>query len=441
MRRTLLAAAAVLLAGCGGEAEPRNLLLISVDTLRPDLLGAYGYERSTSPAIDALAEEGVLFEDVMSPSPWTLPAHASLLTGVYPSRHGMKGHEARLPARLDTLASVLGDRGFRTAAVVNSHYVSAKYGLDRGFQDFHYVREAIGRVAPSEVGERARAWLRVRAAEPFFLFLHYYDVHSDYASLPRYERRFVRPYEGPANGTTGQLLRYREGEIELDPADARHLKDLYAAGIRQLDDGLARLRRTLEEEGLLERTLVVLTSDHGEEFLEHGGVLHGRKQHVESVRIPLVLRGPGLPEGRRIPTPASLVDVMPTLLSLLGVSSPPALDGRNLSPLFGDAPTEGLRGRFLFGEADHNNAEHDVTRAVRRGSFKLIYNRLSGRSELFDLAEDPGETRDVKAQQPEAARRLRAVLGRFLERETLPGEKAPALTPDERERLEALGYL
>jgi arylsulfatase A-like enzyme len=434
-----VAAAGTVLA-CGGGPEPRNLLLVSIDTLRADVLGAYGSERDTSPAMDSLAAEGILFDNVLAPSPWTLPSHASLLTGLYPSRHGVKTARNRLPGDLDTLATVLRTYGFRTAAVVNAYYLSRKYGFDRGFQDFVYVQESPGSAEPSQVEDQALRWIAEHAQEPFFLFLHYYDVHSDYRSLPRYERRFTRPYEGPADGSTRQLVRHRSGEIELGEDDAEHLKDLYAASVRQMDDGLARLRRGLEQRGLLERTVVVLTSDHGEEFLEHGGVLHGRTQYEEVVRVPLLLRAPGLPAGLRLETPVSL-DVMPTVLSLLELPVPPALDGRNLAPLWSGAAAGDLRARFLFGEADHRNVRPDRTRAVRQGGFKLVHDRLTGESRLFDLVDDPGETHDVKDRHPEVQRRMRAALQDFMEREAPTAGEVPEPTPAERRRLEALGYL
>jgi arylsulfatase A-like enzyme len=444
--RPWAAAAALGLAACGAggakHASPRPdiVVLVSIDTLRADHLGCYGYTRNTSPTLDRLAAEGTLFEDAMTPAPWTLPAHASLLTGLYPSRHGVKAFGQSLPARVETLAQLLGRQGRITAAVVNSHLLGPRSALDRGFREFSYVEEVAPQREPTRrVVDQAISWLRRYRDEKLFLFVHSYDVHSDYKAEERYEREFARPYQGRADGTSRQLMAFREGKLPLGREDAPHLMDLYDAGIRQTDDEIARLVAALRSEGMLERTLLVITSDHGEEFFEHGGILHGRTQYQEVVRVPLLLRGPGIPKALRIATLASLLDVMPTLLASLGVAVPPGLDGENLLGLFASAPGS-LGARVLFGEADHVNAQPDITRAVRRGSFKLVYDRLSDRRQLFDLARDPGESADVQGRQGPELAELDEQLRRFL---AIRGESsAPAkLSPAEIEKLRSLGYI
>ncbi len=418
---------------------PRIVILVSVDTLRADHLGLYGYDRPTSPTIDALAEGGVIFEDVTSPSPWTLPAHGSMLTGLYPSRHGLKSHEQYLPSRLPTLGSILSSNGWATAAVVNSHNLGPNFGLDRGFQQYRYVEETADRIEPTTpVTEQAMAWLGESRPQPFFLFIHYYDVHTDYRSLPEYEKTFAEPYEGIADGTTAQLAAFRGGKITLDENDARHLINLYDAGIRQMDDELGRLLTFLEKEGLWKETLLVLTSDHGEEFGEHGDYLHGRSQFQEVVRVPLLFAGPSVTGPRKIQTPVSLVDLVPTLLDLVGIEIPGGLDGVSLLSSIEEG--ESIGERFLFGEADHNNVEHDMTRAVRRRDLKLHYNRVTRAHQLFDLGEDPQEHRDVSGERDGVAQEMLAELRRFMEVE---GAKAPrrVLSPEEIEKLRSLGYI
>jgi arylsulfatase A-like enzyme len=438
-----LASLIVGLALCACSPEPpRNLVLISIDTLRADFLGTYGYERETSPTLDALASGGVVFESAMSAAPWTLPSHASLLTGLYPSRHGARGEDTALAAPVRTLAQLFADAGFETAAFVNSYYLSERYGFDRGFASFRYAPEFADKVGSSPIGDRAIGWLGRERREPFFLFLHFYDVHSSYRPLPYYARRLVRPYQGRANGSTRQLLAFRRGLFEIGEEDARHLADLYAAEILQLDDVLARVLQALDADGLRDRTLIVVTSDHGEEFLEHGGVAHGRTQYQELLRVPLILNGPGVANGVRIAEPVSLVDVLPTLAGIFGLAVPPDLDGADLSPLWRGRAPEALVERSLFGEADHNNAQPDLLRAVRRGRFKLVLDRASGETELYDLERDPGETRDASADAPEVASRLRAELDAFLARRPDHTPQAlPGLADQERRGLEALGYL
>lgn len=435
----LLAAALLLLGSACTPQGPKNLVLVSIDTLRAGLLGCYGYERPTSPTLDALAARGVLFERAMATAPWTLPSHASLLSGLYPSRHGVRRAGAVLPEDVRPWAARLREHGFATAAVVNSRWLGDDSGLERGFDDFLRVDDAVDRREPSAVGGLAEGWLSENRREPFFLFVHFYDVHSNYWSLPRYEEEFLRPYRGPLDGSTAQLRAVRDGRLELGKADVRHLIDRYAAGIRQLDDVLAHLVAVLREEGLLESTLLILTSDHGEEFLDHGDVMHGRTQFQEVMHVPLLFVGPALPAGVRVREPVSLVDVMPTAFAVLGQPVPRGLDGLDLSPLW-QRPGASLGERFLFGEADWRNDEDDVTRSVRSGRWKLVFDRRTGERRLYDLGRDPRERRDVQAEHPELAQRLHAELEQFMReaRETPPPAE---LSPEEIERLEELGYL
>jgi arylsulfatase A-like enzyme len=436
-----LIAVALSIAPRGASPRVERVILISIDTLRAGHLGAYGYARPTSPAIDALAARGVLFQNASTPSPWTYPAHASLFTGLYPGRHGLKNLDRFLPASLPTLASVLGRAGWTTAAVVNSEILGPRFGLDRGFREFLYVEQVAAQRAPTtRVVDQALEWAKRYRDRKLFLFVHTEDVSSDYASQPKWERQFVRPYSGPADGTTEQLVSVRQGKATLTAADARHLVDLYDAGIRQTDAEIGRLLDGLRASGVLEGSLILLTSDHGEEFLEHGGVLHGRTQFEEVVRVPLIVAGPGVAKGSRVPVPVSLIDVMPTLLATLGVTAPEALDGEDLTPLFSGRAAPRAEGRFLFGEADQNNPQLDITRAVRHGADKLHFDRMTHRASLYDLKADPAELRDLAADRPEVVRELRQHIDRFMRIQPLVGESI-ALTPAEIEKLRSLGYI
>jgi len=439
------------LAACGTEAEPastaepgaadaaapRSLILISIDTLRADRLGCYGEERPTSPHLDRLAAEGVLFEDAMTTSPWTLPSHASLLTGRYPSRHGMLYYTHKLASDVPVVAESFQAAGFATACVVNTLYLSKRYGLQAGFRDFAMFDglQTTEMREPSPVAENATHWIREHADEPFFAFLHFYDVHSTYASEARFEEELVAPTTSEAEGTTRFLMEVRDGTASFDERDADHVEDLYVAGIRQMDEVLGRLIAFLDEEGLADETVLVVTADHGEEFLEHGGVMHGTNHFQELMHVPLILRGPGLPAGVRVSTPVSLVDVVPTLLALFDLP-PLASDGLDLSPLWRG---ESIGDRLLFGEADQNNEEPDTLRSIRHGKWKYVYNRLTGEAELYDLEADPLELSDVIASHPKRAKRYSTELARHLEG-TIVGEPAAVFTDEERASIEALGY-
>jgi arylsulfatase A-like enzyme len=293
---------------------------------------------------------------------------------------------------------------------------------------------------PSDVFRRAVDWLGGHPGEPWFLYVHTFEAHSDYASLPRTEEIFTGPYRGRADGSTGQLIRLLNGRFSLDEAGLRHVIDLYAAGIRQADDELGRLIRFLEERGELDRTLLIVLADHGEEFLEHGGVLHGRTLFEELVRIPLIIRGPGARGGLRPAEPVSIVDVLPTVLGLLDLPAPPGLDGIDLRGAWRKGDSRALLGRSLFGESDPNDRNAVASRSVRSGRFKLVYDRREGRRALYDLAGDPGETADASGRYPAMAESLAAALTEYDSR-NVPGVELPEVEEKVRERLRGLGYL
>jgi len=441
---SLLLAVALLAAGCGAP-RPRNLLLISLDTLRADHLGCYGYPRPTSPFLDQLASRGVLFEQAWATSPWTLPSHASLFTGLYPSQHGVVNNHVGLPPELPTLAEVMRERSFATAGFVSGIFLGPRFGLGRGFDRYVVIptRAQEGGTATSlsatrRVSEGGLAWLAEQAHRPFFLFLHYFDIHSDYRPEPRFAALFAGPYHGPVDGTSRQLREFLRGQIEFDAADRAHLVDLYDAEIRQLDEALKQLFEELHERGELAHTLVVVTADHGEEFFEHGGVFHGRTQYQEMLRVPLILSGPGIPAGVRIDRPVSLVDLPPTLLALLGAGDGPAVSGRDLAPLW-KSPGAAWPERELFAEANHTREGGTPQRAVLRDGWKLVLHG-NGEHELFELSADPGERVNRASAEPQRTAdltsRLTSGLGSVRNAPALP-----ELNPAMRMQLEALGYV
>ena len=455
-RFAALTAVLAVLCACSGapaSARPRNAILISIDTLRPDHLGCYGHARATSPTLDELSARGVRFDDVTAAAPWTLPAHATMLTGLYANHHGVKSHETRLAADVITLAEEFRDNGFQTFAVVNTHNVGApQYQLDQGFgENFRYIVEneedpRTLKVRTFNSGDTvvstAKEFLRARDEDrPFFLFLHFYDVHTDFTPRSEYREQFVGPYSGKLTGSTMQLAETRALGRTLDEADVRWLREMYDAEIRQLDDLLARFFAFLDAEGLEDETLFAVTSDHGEEFQEHGGLLHGRTQYQEVLRIPLLLAGPGLPAGTVVSTPVHAVDLAPTLLAVMGIPSRQARDGLDLTPAWSGGT---LPERLLFGEADHNNvvdglAVIDVKKMVRRGGTKLLFDVQSRALELYDLARDPLEREDLGRARSADAAALQLELERFLAG-AVAGEPVPPLSDEERRLLEALGY-
>ena len=332
--------------------------------------------------------------------------------------------------------------------MVNSHYVSQRYGFHRGFDDFTYVEESADMRVPSSVWHKALTWLSKHDANPFFLFLHCMDVHSDYASMPCYEKQFVRPYDGIADGTTKQLLSFRRGQVQLDQADAEHLIDLYDAGIRQMDDQIAQLLQFLESKKLLNNSVIIITSDHGEEFLDHGGVLHTQTQYQELIHVPLIMCGLGIPQSKRLKNMVSHVDVMPTILSMLNIRPPTSLDGFDLCHLWQESDSK-LPQRYIFAEGSAartvplgRDIRHDTKRAVRHPRYKLHYDILAliKKTQLYDLQDDPQEKIDVASEHPSLLDSMVLQLKSFMNVSKM-GTLLPPLSPEEVQRLKSLGYL
>jgi arylsulfatase A-like enzyme len=411
--------------------KARGVLLVSIDTLRRDHVGAYGYARPTTPRLDALAREGLLADDAVSTSSWTLPAHVSLLTSLDPGAHGGVDMEHGFDGRVPTLAEALRQAGFATQAVSSHLYVSAVYGLDRGFDhlDFHQDRKA------TDVADRAVDLLDRHGDRPFFLFLHFYDPHWHYDPPAATRAMFERPYRGDVTGLWQDFSK-RE---RVSPADVDHLLDLYDGEIRYADDEVGRVLDHLKARGLDRSTLVVVTSDHGEEFQEHGSWEHQKTLYEEVVRIPLVVHGPGVP-ARREPAQVSLLDVAPTVLAWAGLPAWPHAAGRSLLTSPG--------AREAYGETDHtDDGTHKLFLRGAQGRWKAIVSlsradRTVRATEWYDLASDPAEQRPA-APPPDVAEALRRrAVGRWQQGRaaSAPG-KAVALTPEQRDRLRALGYV
>jgi arylsulfatase A-like enzyme len=327
-------------AGCRRQAAPaRNVLLISIDSLRADHLGCYGSARDTSPRLDALAAGGTRFAHVYAPSSWTLPSHATLLTGVSQRRHGAVTPRRRIAAGLPTLATRLGAAGFRTRGVHSGPFLGAVYGFDRGFETYESCQshgEETGLVAnlrshSDETNPCLRKtftrWVtEAKANERHFWFVHMWDPHYDYIPPARYVRRFDPDYHGRLDGRRI----WREGFPKTaSQRDIAHLLARYDGEIRYTDDTIAAMLQDLERAGLLADTLVVVTADHGDEFREHGGKGHYKTVFAEVLAVPLILAGPGVPRGRVVDAPVGLADVAPTILALAGVPGA-EMDGESL---------------------------------------------------------------------------------------------------------------
>jgi arylsulfatase A-like enzyme len=451
-------ALALLLPGCGERAPvlptPRGICLIVLDTLRADGLSVYGNPRDTSPAIDALAARGVLFENAVSHASWTLPSFIGLLSARYPSRRVFSGGKLQA-SLLDTLRAA----GWNTAAFTEGGYVSRHFGMDRGFERFQEEegktrlalapRPTQGSGTIERTFDAAIGWLREPHPQPFFLMVHTYEIHFPY-------RR--RDYtEGLSSGALGptyeekQRLAIRKGALRVGDEERTYVRALYDGGVRSADAQVQRLLDALQETGLTDDTVVVVTADHGEDL---GGRdpralgEHGHQLYDELLRVPLMVAYPraGWP-ARRIAAQVRLVDVMPTLLELAGVAAPPGLAGASLLPVLSGQETTP---RLAYAELRRSPWNEHPRAAVRDVRHKLIANlapRGAGWSEVefYDLSRDPGERENLVGIHHEA---LDALGQRLDEQRAALREEGGLQVPAEqdlpaalRERLEALGYV
>jgi choline-sulfatase len=427
----VLAAALPLAAAAEPPVPVRRVLLVTIDTLRADHVGAYGGPVPT-PAIDALAREGLLLLEACTPTPSTGPAHASLFTGLYPWRHHVLDNAVPLPDELPRLAGWMGAAGFSTAAFVSSYIVHERFGFGRGFEVYSFTPTEgyTWRGRPRErfwtrgqvVVEAAMSWITAHAGERFFVWVHLFDPHSPYA--PPADFRFSE--DAPVS-----LEAKRIPPGVRDASELAALIRAYRGEVSYADAQVGRLVERLRILGLLDATAVIVSSDHGEGLGDHGLLEHGANLHDELVRVPLVLRAPGLPRGRRLTGSAQLEDLAPTILTLAGVAVPPGLDGLDLGPWLAGREERSPRAAVL-GRRKHYRGQPD--RFFLRDWPRKWIGDSSGRGRAFELEEDPLEQAgSVRAELPEALRRAVEVP------DAAPAEP-PVLDEEARRALEALGY-
>ncbi|MGD9902860.1 MAG: sulfatase-like hydrolase/transferase [Vicinamibacterales bacterium] len=401
-----------------GAASRLNVLLVTLDTTRADRLGAYGFSGVQTPVLDRLAADGVVFERAVTSAPLTLPAHTSIMTGLYPPRHGVRDNGGFFVSQdTVTLAETLKGQGYRTGAFVGAYVLDSRWGLDQGFDtyvdDFDlsaYESPTLATVERpgNEVVDRATAWLETALpAAPFFAWVHFYDPHS--------------PYRAP------------------EPYGSVYVRQPYLGEIAFVDAQIGRLVSYLAERGLAERTLVVVVGDHGESLGEHGEGTHGFFLYESTTRVPLIVRVPGSGLApRRVPTVVRTVDIVPTLLDVLGLPPADRIDGRSLAPLMrGEATDLGLQ---AYAEAFYPRLHFGWSEllSLHAGGVKYI---AAPRPEVYDLAADPAESRNLFDQRRDEAEQAIVSL-RALERVAAAGAPQPAAVDAEtRRRLTALGYV
>jgi arylsulfatase A-like enzyme len=463
-----------------------NIVLVVLDTVRAGNVSGYGYGRPTSPELDRLATEGALFLDATSPSTWSLPSHASLFTGVYPSSHGAHGEHRYLDARYPTLAQVLDRHGYETFCITANPWISDGLGLTRGFawQDtslreqggagvgFSFIHRLLDRLGLQDadkggeaVAESFERWTRERPApggRPAFVFLNFIEAHFPYHVLPRDSLfRFTDRSYDDLRSISLDLMGQQFGGKGRTVAEAGGpAKDMYDGGVAYSSQLLARVTDALKAKGMLDQTVLVVLADHGELLGERGEFFgHGPTLYQESVGVPLLVRyPPRIPAGSRVTQPVSTLGVFATVLDLAGIEAPQTLQVGSLVPLArGESKSGGgpiLSELHVSPELRPQAARRDPQmhydrryRLLREGSFKLI-ETSKGETYFYDLSSDPGETHDLAAERPAEVSAMQASLAK-VEREiglpaldaplTANGE-SPELDPATREHLRALGY-
>jgi arylsulfatase A-like enzyme len=474
----VFALGSTLLAGCGPGSRP-NIVLVVIDTARADRFTFDGYARQTSPEIAALASQGAIYSQAWTPAPWTLPAHSSLFTGLFPSSHGADSGHLRLDQEFRTLAESLQDSGYRTLGYVANPWAGRQYGLDQGFETYEEFwrktdkermeREDAGAAELNGRVDRFLAWRQDNPAareQPFFIFINYLEPHLPYNPPEPWRSRLLSP--GADGAAVERLRRFKHpDEVKyvlglggLREGDLGILSDLYDGEISYIDGKVGELAGFLRTRGLLDRTVLVITSDHGEAIGDHGFLDHKMSVFQELLKIPLVVRYPSAVEpGQRIAEPVMLQDLYPTLLGLAGA---PVENGQDrgdrreslVLPGIRGLRREGVRsmpgrgeegppagGPVLVGEFArpiqfleiiqerfpdvHIGPWDRALVAYRFGAEKLHWSS-DGRHRLYDLARDPMETTDLAAERPDRVRALAAQVESWLRR---PGARPPYRLP------------
>ncbi|MHC4942627.1 MAG: sulfatase [Planctomycetota bacterium] len=489
------------------EGEPPNIILISIDTLRHDHLGYAGHApegKSPSPCIDAMAGKGTVFTHAVSTSSWTLPGHYALITGLPDELHEMYDDLMPLNPKVKSMAQYLKKQGYVTGGFYSGPYLHDFFKFHRGFDiyescmssetmydvlDFKGDRmsreETDNLVKEKEVAshleitskavvERSAWFARSNKRKPFFLFMHFFDVHNDFIPPAPFNKKYNRGYEGWVNGYG--VVRDPRINPDMDPKDLRQLKALYDGEISWVDHNLEWFFEEIQkaDPDILENTLVVFTADHGEEFFEHGRMGHRWNVYGESIRIPLFIHGPGLPEGKRIDDPVRIYDIYPTVVDLAGLPAPEGVYGRSLAPLIrGEKMTsEPVVSELTFipsSQLGIDDVYHKFY-AFQLEDLKLVgfevrewtkENRLDftgdvkeKRLEVYNVREDPGEEVDLAEKDPKLPEQLLSRYYQELERmkkhyrlihgkDASQGKGLSAVEMPEhiRKQLEALGYL
>jgi len=440
IRKGIVAALATIVCGCGGGSPPDpplSLLLITVDTLRPDRLGCYGNEGARTPSIDALAVTGAIVAGAATSIPATIPSLSSLHSSSPPSKQGLFGNRDVLSPDATTLAETLRDAGYATEAIAYG-IPSQGRGLEQGFLRFNGASPdegtlpSVGFGDASEVAERFAGWIADPPAGPFFLWVHFWDPHQDYTPPAEYAALFGGRRDGYSK--MAQFSDVFHGTVDLPPGEVANSLALYDGEIAYVDEKIGAILDAVDRAGLTGRTVVAFAADHGEDFYEHHRYIgHGRFLCESAIRIPMILAGPNVAPGGVVDGPVRIIDLAPTLLRLLGVERPAAFRGRSFAGSLSGGTVQSPGPVFSLLE--------DGSMMVRTDRWKLAVHRQTSTVELYDFASDPGERVNLEAVEDSTGKALEGELRKWA-LTFADKAAAPRKLPKEfEERLRALGYI
>jgi arylsulfatase A-like enzyme len=458
----------------GTDRSMPNIILITIDTLRSDFLGCYGNDSISTPEIDRLAEEGVLFERCQSPVPITLPSHASILSATYPLTHGLRNNGSmRLSPSISFLAEVLSERGYLTAAFVSSFVLDARFGLNSGFDCYEdrfsnlllsllnapvsklSVSPVLRRVNLSglntywrrgnETVERVVDWLEKDPESPCFLWVHLFDPHDPLCPPPPFDTMYLDdslPVEMRERIERGEFVRPHRGKVkDMTLEEKKIVTALYKGEVSFTDRQVGILLRQCAARGLLDNAIVVLTSDHGQSLFEHDFFGHAEYIYEQTLSIPLIFMKEGtISGGRRVSTMTESLDIAPTILAMAGIPVPPSFQGRSLVPLI---ERRGFDGKDIFLSESLFSSDRNLrSYGLREGEWKYI-RPFGGGDELYRLSVDPGEEENLSILEPDKATRmsvkLDSVIAQYRSEDVIDEEEE--LSPFAADALKALGYI
>ena len=428
------------------EIKP-NIIIISIDTLRPDHTGTYGYSRNTSPFLDELAKEMAVFENCYAHASWTPPSVASLFTSLYPTQHGSIGKDRIVLMEENiTAAELFRDAGYTTAAFSSSPFIHPDFGFGQGFKSFGFDETENAIALNKQIDGWLKTYDKPDKKNPLFMYIMYFDPHYPYQAPDEYNKKFSHAPDGSALFREDRVIKLNT-LFDIDAGVGRdtyeYLKSSYDAEINYTDDALSHLINSLKNSGAYDpqNDVLILTSDHGEEFIEHAAYGHGSTHYEEVLKVLFMIKTPDIISQKIISAPIRQIDVLPTILETAGMTVPKNIEGKSLSSLLLGGTEE--NDRLVYATSQTLLNDKQSLRSIRKGRHKLILRTNPDKAELYDISLDPEELTDLAPQRPDL---IQDMTNTMLEKEKsmLPPVKGNSLTPPPdrtKELLKSLSYI